>query len=83
MQAKKGTMQSSKGTHKSLFIHTLQLPRRPVEETNTGKEVECSALPPTPHTIHNRVRLKLSSLEVVLGNIFFLERRLLSHNRKL
>lgn len=53
MQAKKGTMQSSKGgrkgTHKSLFIHTLQLPRRPVEETNIGKEVECSALPPTPH----------------------------------
>lgn len=32
-------------THKSLFIHTQRLPRRPAEETNTGKEENCGALP--------------------------------------
>lgn len=32
-------------THQSLFIHTQRLPRRPAEETNTGKEENCGALP--------------------------------------
>lgn len=32
-------------THKSLFTHTQQLPGRPAEETNTGKEETRGALP--------------------------------------
>lgn len=32
-------------THKSVLIHTQQLPGRPAEETNTGKEENRGALP--------------------------------------
>lgn len=44
MHAKEGR---GGGTHtqKSLFIHTQWIPRRPAEETNTGKEETCGALP--------------------------------------
>lgn len=52
MHAKEGSMRSGKGggnththTHKSLLIHTQRLPRRPAEETNTGKEEICGVLP--------------------------------------
>lgn len=53
MHVKEGSMRRGKGgdththihTHNSLFTHTQQLPGRPTEETNTGKEENRGALP--------------------------------------
>lgn len=65
--------------HNSLFIHTQQLPGRGPQETNTGKEVESAALPPTLRRTQ----------EVILGGVaselgfflfFFKKRCTLSHS---
>lgn len=43
MHAKEGSARRGRGG--GTLIHTQRLPRRPAEETNTGKEENCGALP--------------------------------------
>lgn len=65
MHAKEGRGGGTR-TQKSLFIHTQWLPRRPAEETNTGKEKPAGLF-----LSRARVRSQPASSQILRRHIFW------------